>query len=637
MVEPVRTGGRTNMLDPQRNYQLLIQSDGLCPARLDDRNFDDDFHAQFLDTLQNLAYENSDGQVDEAVRNQAIEKCSGLVGGFLKHACLEAPETHTQLDLVLSFSELTQLPFEMLKISNGNGDQIHLGDPKAGNFLLTRRIRGANIQESGEWPMRPRVLYVWAAAGSENVPPHKQHFAALRDAFFGFASARTFPDYDEVLPNASSVITELKDASLADIEEECRKARDDNSPYTHVHILAHGVAIEQTHNGKVYGVRLNAAGGGTKDVTSEELSDALTPMLLSCRAVTLAICNGGNETALLYPRESLAHKIHEAGFPVVVGSQFPLTFQGSEVMVSNFYAGEAKGQDVRQTLLEMRRALYELRDTTHDWAAVTPYVRLPEDYRQRLFLTSTGEDLIALEAASDWMKKLIEVGTLSFEKFEAVIDRVKTHAVALEAKLEVVKSEPNLVRQQFLQNEITGLIASAAKRRAEWWWELSQQFPDRKEMLIKRSQKELGVALFWYRSSAEDLNNHWGMMQAAAMEIILDGTISDSLFLQLSRRASENTVEKAKPGDDAYWAYGTLMECAMLEAHVNRSEDVSEAVRYFEELVKTSDGKDHPRATTVKTLERYQGWWTKKNGFFKRTENDLSKFASRVLSRVVLQ
>ncbi|MEM6466824.1 MAG: hypothetical protein AAF679_10010, partial [Pseudomonadota bacterium] len=44
MIQPVRTGTATATLDPQRNYQLLIQGQGLCNARLDDDNFEDDFH-----------------------------------------------------------------------------------------------------------------------------------------------------------------------------------------------------------------------------------------------------------------------------------------------------------------------------------------------------------------------------------------------------------------------------------------------------------------------------------------------------------------------------------------------------------------------------------------------------------------
>ncbi|QFT71801.1 CHAT domain-containing protein [Ruegeria sp. THAF33] len=641
MVEPVRTGVRNAMLDPQRSYQLLIPSQETFTSRLDEDVFDRDFHKQFLVSLQSLAYfDKSHKPINVATRNQALENCSKLVGKLFKKAEFKSEQAFTQIDLVLSFDELTQLPFETLTIPDGEGNKVHLGDHRAGKVILTRRIRGAEIQKSGPWPIRPRVLFAWAAAdakGQRSEPEHKKHYDALRDAFLHITPSRTFEGYTDVIPDAKSIITELKDASLHDIETACIEARDENAPYTHVHMLAHGVPIAKKHqNCTVYGVRLRGEDSISQDVSSEDLCKALSPMLSSCRAVTLAICDGGNETSLLEPGESLAHKLHEAGFPVVIGSQFPLTFGGSSIMVSSFYRGEANGLDVRESLLEMRRELFDYgqEQNTHDWAAITPYVRLPDDYRQRLFLTSTGADLLRMEAASDRMGKLIAANASTIDRYREEIDATCQHADALKLKLKTVDKEPDLVQIQFLKNEILGLIASSAKRRAEWYWELAKCFADYREELVGKSRHELNEARDWYKRSAEDLNNHWGVLQAAATEIITLGDASNNLFLKIGRMASENVVASESDLEKVCWAHGTLMECELLEGHIDGSTDIVEIVACFNRLKATSHGKDHPPATTIKTLIRYRDWWTKENGFFRNSEKDLSEIAARVLEKV---
>ena len=101
--------------------------------------------------------------------------------------------------------------------------------------------------------------------------------------------------------------------------------------------------------------------------------------------VTVATCDAANLTNTITSKRSIAHGLHELGFPVVVASQFPFTVPGSNLMVETFYKALLGGEDVRIALHQARVALYENRQTTgHDWASLVGYVRLPEGYADHL-------------------------------------------------------------------------------------------------------------------------------------------------------------------------------------------------------------------------------------------------------------
>jgi hypothetical protein len=64
------------------------------------------------------------------------------------------------------------------------------------------------------------------------------------------------------------------------------------------------------------------------------LDEALKAVAQTFAVVTLAVCRGGADVNPIRLGSSLAHRLHELGIPVVVGSQFPLTFSGSAIFHS---------------------------------------------------------------------------------------------------------------------------------------------------------------------------------------------------------------------------------------------------------------------------------------------------------------
>ena len=66
---------------------------------------------------------------------------------------------------------------------------------------------------------------------------------------------------------------------------------------------------------------------------------------------------------------SIAHALHQAGIPLVIASQFPLSFGGSVRMVQTLYDGLLWGEDPGAVLVALRRQLHTEFPYTADWAS----------------------------------------------------------------------------------------------------------------------------------------------------------------------------------------------------------------------------------------------------------------------------
>src|SRR5207302_280962 len=74
--------------------------------------------------------------------------------------------------------------------------------------------------------------------------------------------------------------------------------------------------------------------------------------------VTIASCDSGDEQGSVFGAgSSVAHALHEAGIPFVVGSQFPLSVPASVVLTEVLYEGLLWGADPRTLLNDLRRQL----------------------------------------------------------------------------------------------------------------------------------------------------------------------------------------------------------------------------------------------------------------------------------------
>ena len=317
----------------------------------------------FLKSLASLRYQ-------ENARSDGTEKALQTLSDSAVCILAELPAATdgslVQIDLVTAAAELWAFPFEACR----NGGVPTFAN-RARPAVLTRRIRGKFADHRSEWPVNPRVLFAHAPAARDlKQSLIDDHIAALREALKPWL--RGGAGDEDLL-----TVREAYDA--VDLQPPKNKA-----PFTHVHLLAHGVPIPDPVVPQLvrWGLRLGTE--HSEPVPPEVLARSLAPIDGLPVVVTIAACDAANQGDPGLPTRSFAQELHAAGIPVVVASQLPLTMEGSVQLARSFYDVLLRGEDVRLALYEARTSLFELASAGHDWLSIVAYVRLPEGYAEYL-------------------------------------------------------------------------------------------------------------------------------------------------------------------------------------------------------------------------------------------------------------
>ncbi len=367
-------------------------------------------HQSLRVRLHALRYRDS-----EETRKIQLHETASLVAGMfadvpgliseLGHRDSSA-EALVHLSIATTASELSLVPFELASSPPGfpgSGGPLSLQTEFP--VCITRRSRKVRF-DSLKWDVRPRVLMVASDAGGSI--PLKSHYALLRklmdpwiyrDPLHRCEKTWNSPDG---LDSVRRHLTLVEDADVRKIRNEIHRAIEQRRPYTHIHVLAHGCPLpnqEESH-----GVALHMADRKGIDAvdgmrlgqlfTARQISekgDSFSADPIRPKVVTLAVCDSGQQAAdMARPSASVAFNIHEAGIPLVVGSQFPLTKSGSVILAESIYRQLLRGSDPRISLWEARRELFaqsneRLASHTegrHDWASIVVFAAFPPDIEE---------------------------------------------------------------------------------------------------------------------------------------------------------------------------------------------------------------------------------------------------------------
>jgi hypothetical protein len=360
-------------------------------------------HYRILQRIQMLRPPHSPVEVQSALA-ELREDVVGMLSG-IRCLATSLAEAHgdgvdlIELELVLSASELSLIPFEIAFYPGSPTRE--LAHREVIIMRRSRRVPRARLT----WEHRPRVLVVAASPPGFDAVPIEAHVAAIREALAPWLCY--FDGYDDdgvVLRELKKFCVVLPNASELTIQEAMRSAAQQHRPFTHVHVLAHGGEIAA-----------DDAGLRTQDVFHEprfglvlhdardaDRRDTLTGRrlfaALACsnargerklpQVVTLASCDSGNVGGVVIPGASVAHDIHDGGVPLVVASQFPLSYQGSVVFVKRLFERLFAGDDPRCALSEMRRSVFAAATRevcAVDWGAVVQYGALPHDLASHVY------------------------------------------------------------------------------------------------------------------------------------------------------------------------------------------------------------------------------------------------------------
>lgn len=586
-LELLRHGPAHNqLLSPLTQYLALCENHSAVTVQVP---FE---HNQMLYRLRALSYlmgrEPRQFQVHDTaqVLGELLAKVPGLTADMNRSSTGAGEERITHLRLVLSASELALLPFE-LAVSPA-------GFPGAGQPLLlqphtpvciTRETRRVP-EQFGEWPRQPKVLVVTASPAGYEPVPAGAHLLALRRILEPWIGASDADNREKRRQRVVRHLTLLSHASVEDIERAC-----ESDYYTHVHILAHG--HEHTDGYDVrFGLALHDPADplGREDIVSgERLATALrvanqdeAGQMTRPAVVTLATCHGGNMGTVAGVGASIAHALHAAGIPMVVASQFPLSFGGSVRMVEVLYHGLLWGEDPRKLLVDLRRQLHTEFPQTHDWASITAYSSLPVDFDRKLAAVQIHRSMsninVALSFADDVTKRFSSRFGRKTSSASSNAPQADNDQLLALAKVRVREAKNRLqkllTRHPAEGARIRGLLASTEKREAEILYQRSKSAPltDAERAQAKEDAMlslERARNLYW-EAFVADRKGYWAVVQFLSLTLVLErsGRLVPSAPLpSQSPGALWDLAEVQSLGDlekcgqsEREWALGNLIE-----------------------------------------------------------------------------
>lgn len=577
----------------------------------------------FNNNIRHLRYDSK-----ETERKLSLRFFEDLITGILEKIKPLQEESNKNgkddwlhLRLVMTPKELAQLPFELALTPAGfpgeHSQPFLLNEMR--RTTLTREIRQVNNNHY-EWPAQPRILFAWADP-DEDVP-HDDHLNALREIIKPLA--RPIRDNAEPVHDLAPLITPLPQASLRSINNAIKKAIADGNPYTHIHVLAHGIKVTDI-NGEEFKLALHKnsnndepdyANGKELALAIREMSD--TSVSLPA-VVSLMTCDSSNAGSMILPTGSLAHELHESGIPCVFASQFPLSKPGSVKLVATLYAQLLlQGSDPREALYNTRQALNN--NKLHDWASLVAHVRFPEDIDQQLEDRRLRSLLSSMKTTNAWTDHVL--------KYRKKISPGKLKAVFSDIRARLEYSIHGLLKKctddggsklstAALKCEHLGLLGSAYKRQAEHFFCLQNLEPDTAAEMTSLSIAALEKARdFYYRGFQAEPSSHWNAMQYLSLKAVLSGSLSDdSTIWTIIRYMAEKDELMPKYPEDKDWAWGTLAELYLLQPLTVPADQLAATIAVAKEKAKGYISKmaaSSPNAvkdSTARQLERYIHWW----------------------------
>jgi hypothetical protein len=616
-------------------------------------------HNQFLYRLRSLTYKDKDDSRTFQLADTArvLGDILSTIPGLTAESSKEDREGQhlTHLRLIISASELALLPFELALSPNGlPGAGQHLLLQPQMPICLTREIRRVR-DEQIRWPKTPKILFVSAAPPGVGPIPLESHLLVLRRAIDPWVYHYDAGDTKNQRKRIEQHLHLLPNASIEAIEDACASGK-----YTHVHILAHGIEVEENfdrrfalalHDARdpqqierVSGTRLATALRATQRSDGEELS---MPTV-----VTLAACDSGNVGSVAGAGASIAHALHESGIPMVVAGQFPLSFEGSVRLVECLYEGLLWGKDPRLLLYDLRRRLYAQFKENHDWASLTAYVSLPSDFEKQLPDVQIARANFSFRAAMNHADAATGRLSKRIQSDEPGSENVAGTKALVEKALHKIEEAKRrlgalIKRWPASASQVYGNLAGADKQHAEVLFAIAGR-PNfakgqKERLFFLHKQKELllNAREHYWASFMADRQNSWAVIQYLSLTLMMQksaqfkGSASLPEETEAGQRASGTEREDRDPDglwslahllslydlnnketNERSWAHGNLIELYLLSLAMRPSperpspaEAKRRALRHADTLVDIAGRDSFEVHATRRQMLRYIEWF----------------------------
>lgn len=625
-LELLRHGPAHNqLLSPLTPYLALCGNHGATTVQLPLE------HADYLNRLDGLRYRAETVPRGIALR-EATRDVSRIFASIpaLAAELSDATTEVIHLRLVLSASELAALPFEL--------SEAPPGTPFEGQPLFLQSIQPVVMTRAGrrtspapiQWPRRPRILFVFASPPGLPPVPVDAHLLALRqalDPWIGWSSQEK--DVQSELAKHLTVLPEASVESLHRVCEEASRNTSTQGAYTHVHILAHGVERPAPGTGEPrHYLAFHGRNGDRIDpIDGRRLEDALRPLSASGRelaVLTIASCDSGNVGSVIAPGAGVAHELHEAGVPLVVASQFPLTYAGSAIMVESLYKELLEGTDPRLAIRSLRRRLHAECPMAHDWASIVAYAALPPD--------------IDVQLLDVRLQRTRKAGDVAIARVRRAIERFQEQP-SLENKMAMTTQRDALDRAISTMEDIAIEAPNLAVKAYSWlgsmavrWAEvlhhvLHHRISDRLEQagdgdgydrvrLSTTTELEaLRIAQDFYdRTFRLDMSLEWALVQVIALRWLIEQEIVLADW-QAAVWISKQHVGSGSPAR-VVSALGSLAELALLAAILSEGEERrfagkpgEDSKTQLKELLARTGVRSFQAFSARRQMRRYATWW----------------------------
>jgi hypothetical protein len=651
-LELLRPGPAHNqLLSPLTPYLALCGADGPATVHMPFEQ------RQLLSRLERLRYEIYGTTVPATQREaevremgEAIGKVLGQVPSLLSE--LSDPRSDggklVHLRLSLSAFELGMVPFETAIAPDGfpgSGSPLFLQSRTP--IVMTREVRRGRPLPV-EWNRPPRILFAFASPGDIPEVPAQDHLEALRRAIEPWIKIKD--TNKERIAEVKKILTVLPDASLEEIREACT-----TTPYTHVHILAHGAPLFEAGDRR-YGILLcsDADPAQGEVVDGERLAIVLTARDASGNTksrpsmVTLATCDSGNINSVLTPGGSIAHELHAAGIPWVLASQFPLWMRASSIAAEVIYSGLLSGADPRWVLYDLRQRLRTDSPGTHDWASIVCYATVPWNFEQQVEAFRDERVRKRLDVKFDRIDELVGANTdgrksSSLRNPAQRDEELKALCASIRAELKAWCAEPITEKSPKKKVERLGMAAASEKRIGIAYFLIAETDTGNSEAAREKrteGRKAYESARDLYREVLEiEPSNPWSIAQYLSM--LATPILADSpeawnslakdygLWWEAARQISEWQLCKTT-GEQRAYVLATLAELSLLGVAYGgqrfRPTQAEKDIRkYCEEMLHLLGADAFPVLSTQRQFRRYLEYWARDHW------NDLAKVALAAL------
>jgi hypothetical protein len=313
--------------------------------------------------------------------------------------------------------------------------------------------------------------------------------------------------------------------------------------------------------------------------------------------VVAASCDSAFQADVLVPGGSFAQALHLIGIPLVVASQFPLTYDGSIRLAEAFYHDVLWGKHPLPAIASVRAALHAEFGNTHDWASLVAYDALPTDLDDQL------EEIQYYRARYAIDDTLHELDQHHGKAEDAAIDEATKRA---EPALDSLPTSPKFAM------EVGGLRGSYAKRVSEHLFNRKKYSEARQQLEIAQREYRDAANRFYSTGASYRASLNWLETQSMSLAWILGGKAEPGSW-EIAMRSCKRDLADGDWRARA-WAHGSMAELYLLQlfsADRRRASRIERAAKqHVAELLEYYPrASDFPVFSTRRQFNRYVEWW----------------------------